>query len=126
MILVDTSIWIDHLHSTDQTLSELLERDEVGSHSLVIHELALGSIADRATVLASLEALRRFPTLHHDEVRELVQSRRLWGRGLSVVDVHLLGAVAVTPGARLWTRDKRLRVASLEMGLAAEPARGSG
>lgn len=108
MILVDTSIWIDHLHAADDRLVTLLEQDDVGCHPLVIEELALGSLARRETVLGLLESLRRFPVLSHDEIMTLVNGRRLWGRGVGVVDAHLLGSTALVGGAKLWTRDKRL------------------
>jgi predicted nucleic acid-binding protein len=111
VILVDTSVWIDHLHATEPRLVTLLERDDVGCHPLVIEELALGSLARRETVLTLLESLRRFPALSHDEVMTLVNAHRLWGRGISVVDAHLLGSTALVGGARLWTRDKRLMAA---------------
>jgi predicted nucleic acid-binding protein len=111
MILVDTSIWIDHLHATEPRLVTLLERDDVGCHPLVIEELALGSLQRRETVLELLESLRQFPALSHDEVMTLVSAHRLWGRGISAVDAHLLGSTALVGGARLWTRDKRLMTA---------------
>lgn len=117
MILVDTSIWIDHLHATEPQLVARLADDEAGSHPAVIEELALGSIKDRTQVLALLEELWRFPTASHVEVVELVDRRGLWGRGLSAVDAHLLGSVALVPGARLWTRDKRLLAACRELGV---------
>lgn len=117
MILVDTSIWIDHLRASEPDLVARLGDDEVGSHPAVIEELALGSIAQRSRVLSLLAELWRFPTLTHPEVLELVEHRRLWGRGLSAVDVQLLGAVALVPGARLWTRDKKLAAAGREMGV---------
>lgn len=118
MILVDTSIWIDHLHASDPLLVKLLGDDEVGCHPYVIEELSLGSIRQRDVVLDLLESLHRFPVLGHAEVMTLVGGRRLWGRGLSAVDVHLLGAVRLVGGAALWTRDKRLRAACGEAGIA--------
>ena len=118
MILVDTSIWIDHLHSSDARLTDLLGEDEVGSHPWVIAELALGSMKHRAQVLDLLGNLWRFPVLSDGEVRTLVDRRKLWGRGLSVVDVHLLGAVALSAGSALWTRDKRLLAACRELGVS--------
>ncbi|MBX3029967.1 MAG: type II toxin-antitoxin system VapC family toxin [Chloroflexi bacterium] len=111
MILVDTSVWIDHLHRADPRLVGHLERDEIASHPLVIEELGLGSIADRATVLGLLGDLALLPVASHVEVRALVEAHRLWGRGLGAVDVHLLASVRIMPGASLWTRDKRLRAA---------------
>lgn len=118
MILVDTSIWIDHLHTSQPGLTTLLDDDEVGCHPYVIEELALGSIKQREVVLNLLGSLRQFPVLRHAELMTLVSGRRLWGRGLSVVDVHLLGAVLLASGARLWTRDKRLIAAGREIGVA--------
>lgn len=118
MILVDSSIWIDHLHAAEPRLIALLENDAVGCHPLVIEELALGSMRSRTTVLGLLADLRSLPMLSHSEMLTLVERRRLWGRGLSPVDVHLLGAVALTPGASMWTRDKRLDTACREAGIA--------
>jgi predicted nucleic acid-binding protein len=118
VILVDTSIWIDHLHASEPSLVALLGEDQVGCHRSVIEELALGSIKQRDSVLALLESLHRFPILTHEEVMALVDGRQLWGRGLSAVDVHLLGSVMLVSGARLWTRDKRLLAACRDSGVA--------
>jgi predicted nucleic acid-binding protein len=111
MILVDTAIWIDHLHRTEPRLVELLRVDQVGCHALVVEEMALGSIAQRDVVLDLLANLYQFPGVDHREVLHLMNERRLWGRGLSTVDIHLMAAVAVVGGAQLWTRDKRLQSA---------------
>ena len=118
MILVDTSIWIDHLHASEPLLVRLLRDDQAGCHRAVIEELALGSMKQRDRVLDLLENLQGFPILTHEEVLELVDGRRLWGRGLSAVDVHLLGSVMLVGGARLWTRDKRLLAACRDRGAA--------
>lgn len=117
MILVDTSIWIDHLHRSEPRLVELLDGDAVACHPQIIEELALGSVRQRATILRLLADLPQFPVLEHREVLHLVEARRLWGRGLSAADAHLLGAVLVVPGARLWTRDKELAAAGVEAGV---------
>lgn len=117
MILVDTSIWIDHLHASEPMLMDYLDDDRAGSHPAVIEELALGAIKARDTILNLLADLWRFPKVSHDEVLELVDQRRLWGRELSAVDARLLGSVALVPGARLWTRDKRLIAACQEHGI---------
>ena len=116
MILVDTSVWIDHLHRSDAELIALLADDQVGWHPLVIEELALGSIADRGAVIDLLANLTQVPSLQHDEIRHLVDSHQLGGRGLSAVDVALLGATLITDGAKLWTRDKRLAAVWAEIG----------
>ncbi|MGO4256857.1 type II toxin-antitoxin system VapC family toxin [Marmoricola sp. RAF53] len=118
MILVDSSVWIDHLRSSDSRLVRCLEEDEVGTHPLVIEELALGSFKKRAVVLDYLDGLRAFPRASHAEVRGLIEAHRLWAKGLGAVDVHLLAAVLLQPGAHFWTRDKRLRSAAAAAGAA--------
>lgn len=117
MILVDTSVWIDHLHAKDERLTSLLADDEIGCHPLVVEELALGSIANRDVVIDLLSNLVQFPVLTHAELLHLVESRKLWGRGLSPVDAGLLGSTILVDGATLWTRDKRLRAACVEVGV---------
>lgn len=118
VILVDTSIWIDHLHNAESRLAKLLTEDAIGCHPLVIEELALGSMEQRDVILDLLSNLHQFPTVTHPEMLHLVEHRRLWGRGLSVVDVQLLGAVSLVDGAQLWTRDKRLKAVCAEIGVA--------
>jgi predicted nucleic acid-binding protein len=122
MILVDTSVWIDHLHTTEAALAAALVADEVGLHPLVIEELAVGSLRHQIDTLTLLERLRAFPVLSHAELLTFVEANGLWGRGLGVVDVHLLGSCRLVPGARLWTRDRRLLAAAGDVGvlLAAE------
>lgn len=122
MILVDTSIWIDHLHAAEPELVSLLQDDRVAIHSFIIQELALVSIKNRTVTLRLLSALRKLPSITHDELLTFVDERRLWGRGLSAVDVHLLGSAVMTRGARLWTRDKRLQEAAAEVGVPVHTA----
>jgi predicted nucleic acid-binding protein len=116
VILVDTSVWIDHLRATEPTLVDSLARDEVACHPLIIQELALGSIKDRDAVLASLGRLRQSPSLNHDELLTLVFAHRLGGKGLSPVDAHLIGSVLLSPGTRLWTRDRGLKASAASLG----------
>jgi predicted nucleic acid-binding protein len=117
LILVDTSVWIDHLRKAEPTLDAVLTHDEVVCHTLVIQELALGSIKDRQLLLNSLVLLRGCPLLTQAEILGLVDARQLWGRGLSAIDCHLLGSLLLLPGTLLWTRDKRLRTVSGELGV---------
>lgn len=118
MILVDTSVWIDHLHAAESRLVSLLADDEIGCHHSVIEELALGEIKQPYAVLDLLSNLRQFPMVTHVEILHLVERRRLWGRGLSAIDVNLLGSGAVLEGAQFWTRDKRLKAACADVGVA--------
>ena len=78
MILVDTSVWIDHFHHSDPVLVSLLHEDEIGSHPLVAEELAMGSLRSRDDVLKHLAHLRQFPVLSHDELLALVAAHALW------------------------------------------------
>jgi predicted nucleic acid-binding protein len=118
VILVDSSIWIDHLHRPEPRLVALLGDDGAGCHPLIIEELALGSIKQRDVMLDLLANLYQFPVVDHGEVLQLTNARRLWGRGLSAVDVHLMAAVTVVSGARLWTRDQRLKGSCVELSLS--------
>ena len=119
-VLVDTSIWIDHLRKTEPVLVNLLERDQVCVHLSVITELALGNLKNRSIFLKALERLMIVRNVDDQGVRHLVEERQLWGRGLSAVDVALLASALVTPGVALWTRDKRLRQAARDVGVFAE------
>lgn len=124
MILVDTSVWVDHLRRGDADLAALLDRAAVLVHPFVIGEIACGSLADRETVLELLQDLPMATVADAQEVLVLIDRHRLHGKGIGYVDVHLLAAVALSQGARLWTRDRRLREAARALGCAHEE-RGS-
>ena len=115
--MVDTALWINHLHATVPELVYLLSLDRAGCHPLIVQEIALGSIRHRDFVLDLLANLYQFPAVGHHEILHLTEHRKLWGRGLSAVDVHLMAAVTLVPGTKLWTRDKRLMSASAEGGV---------
>lgn len=117
MILVDTSVWIDHLHRSESRLVAELEAGAVVRHRMIVGELALGSLRDRATVLASLADLAEVIVATHDEVMRLVEDATLFGRGLSLVDAHLLASLKITPEAALWTRDRKLRAVAGDLGI---------
>ena len=119
-VLVDTNIWIDHLRNSEPVLVDLLERDQVCVHQSVITELALGNLKNRSVFLKAIERLMIVRNVDDRGVRHLVEERRLWGRGLSAVDVALLASALVTPGVALWTRDKRLRHAARDVGVLAD------
>ena len=122
MILVDTSVWIDHFHKPEPQLVELLNLKLISCHPLVIEEIALGSVKDRDKTLSLLEDLEQFEDITHPRFSQLVTQMRLWGKGLSVVDVHLLGSVIDHDGSRLWTRDQRLHKAASAAGVAFSEA----
>lgn len=120
MILVDTSIWVDHLRRGDPKLAQLLEQAHVLGHPAVLGEIALGSLAHRAEVLSLLAHLPQALSLSENEVSELIHGRRIFGRGIGYVDAQLLASALITPDARLWTRDARLAEVAIELGCAAE------
>lgn len=120
MIVVDTSIWIDHLRTGNPSLKEHLELGLVLTHPWVIGELACGNFANRQTVLRLLDQLPKCIVANEREVRGIIESHRLHGQGLGYVDVNLLASTVLTPDARLWTLDRRLRAAAKTMSLMAE------
>jgi predicted nucleic acid-binding protein len=112
VILVDTSVWVDHLRTGNQRLKSLLHEEQVLTHPFVIGELACGAVRNREEVLGLLKALPGAQVAEHDEVLRFIGGRRLYGRGIGWVDAHLL-ASALLSGAALWTFDRELsRVAS--------------
>lgn len=117
MILVDSSVWIGHLHRRDHALVQLLEVCDVMTHDLVIGELAMGRIAEHTEFLALLNELPRAPIADHHEVMALIESKGLHGRRLGVVDAHLMASTLLDPGARLWTRERRLAEVAASLGV---------
>ena len=122
MILVDTSVWVDHLRAGDAQLADLLKRAQVAMHPFVVGEIACGSLADRSLVLELLQTLPAASVAESEEVLGFVERHELHGKGIGYVDVHLLASVALTEGGKLWTRDKRLRVAAEALGCALQDA----
>jgi len=115
MILADTSVWIDHLRSGDAQLQAELMRDAILMHPLIAGELALGSLRNRAVVLREIDRLPSAKPAQNEEVRQLIERQALFGRGIGVVDAHLLASVLLTPHTLLWTRDRRLRTVAESM-----------
>lgn len=118
-ILVDTSVWIDHLHATEATLVRMLDDGVVAMHPMIVGELALGSIRNRRAVLDLLGGLPMIAEADHVEVLSLVDARGLFGCGLGLVDAHLLASALIAGDVRVWTRDKRLGDAAAALGVRA-------
>lgn len=118
MILVDTSVWVDHLRHGDEGLSALLNNCQVLMHPFVLGELACGNLRQRAEVLSLLKDLPRATVASDEEVLFYIERHELMGRGIGYVDAHLMAAVALDGAARLWTRDKRLQTLAGAHGLA--------
>ena len=118
MILVDTSVWIDHLRAGVDDLVTRLNQSQVLMHPFVLGELACGNLHNRNTVLALFKNLPQLTPASDDEVLFFIERHALMGRGIGYVDAHLLAAVALAGSARLWTRDKRLRTIAEDLALA--------
>ena len=119
MILVDTSIWVDHFRAEDTVLVGLLYAGRVLIHPFVIGELALGRFLHREERLVDLQDLPQAMIVSTREVLYFVDRHRLFGRGIGYVDTHLLAAARLTLGATLWTRDRRLLAVADQLGLAS-------
>lgn len=122
MILVDTSVWVDHLRRGDAQLVNLLERANVAMHPFVVGEIACGSLRDRSSILELLQDLPAAVVAEGEEVLGFIERHVLHGNGIGYVDVHLLASVALTEGAKLWTRDKSLRRVAQALGCAFRDA----
>jgi hypothetical protein len=113
MVLVDTSVWVAHLRETQIDLVNLLNNGEVACHPFIIGELACGNLKNRAVILSLLHDLPFISAVEHEEVLAFIEGRKLMGKGLGYIDVHLL-ASAMLSGLSIWTLDKRLeRVADM-------------
>ncbi len=120
MILVDTSVWIDHFRTGDRELTSLLLIGRVLAHPLVTGDLALGNLSRRSEILGLLRNLPQAKSATEVEVLTLIDTRQLWGLGIGYVDAHLLAATMLTADARLWTRDRRLAAVAAQHGLAVD------
>ena len=122
MILVDTSVWIDHLRTGDTQLAYLLERQQVAMHPFVMGEIACGSMKKRASVFELLADLPTAVVADAEEVLGFIERHALYGRGIGYVDAHLVASAALTEDAKLWTRDKRLLAVAQKLGCAFQDA----
>lgn len=120
MILVDTSIWVDHLRTAGHPLGPLLQTGLVHIHPWVIGELACGNLNNRQEILELLRALPELPPAADPEVLHFIELHRIMGRGIGYIDAHLLAATAIHR-ASLWTRDRRLNSIAEELRLAYAP-----
>lgn len=116
MVLVDTSVWIEHLRRGSPTLGALLTETAVLVHPFIVGELACGNLKNRAVILSNLNELPAAPMASQEEALALVERHGLAGRGIGWVDVHLL-ASALLSGCRFWTFDSRLSRAARDVGL---------
>jgi len=119
MILVDTSVWINHLRSNDPYLVRLLTENKVLCHPFVRGEMALGNLRQREEILNALDNLPQAPVAFTDEVNYFIEQQALFGLGIGLIDAHLLASTQLSGNTRLWTQDKRLLAAASRLNLAA-------
>jgi len=119
MILVDTSVWIDHLRHGNDALATHLNDAQVLCHPFIVGELACGNLRQRAEILAMLRHLPEVPLAKHDEVLILVERHTLAGSGIGWLDAHLLASTMMA-GVSLWTLDRPLARAARRLHAATK------
>jgi len=119
MVLVDTSIWVDHFRQGVSLLDDLLTSGQVATHPFVIGELACGNLTNRTEILALLSNLPSLKTASHTEALHLVETHGLHGTGIGWIDVHLLSS-ALLNHVPIWTRDRKLNAAARTLGIAGK------
>lgn len=120
-VLVDTSVWVNHFRELNQGLIDLLDSDAVLMHPMVVAELACGTPSSRTGTLSSLAALQQSQQASLSEVMDFIEREKLYGQGCGIVDMILLASTLITPGAELWTLDKRLSSLSEKFGVMYYP-----
>lgn len=117
MVIVDTSIWVDHLRGGNRRLEKLLLNGEVMCHPFIIGELACGNIKNRDLFMSLIRTLPMAPTVTLDELLYFIEQNKLTGTGIGFVDAHLLASAKLS-GTLFWTSDKRLKTAANELKVA--------
>ena len=121
MFLVDTSVWIDHLKTSDPRLVEVLEQNFVSCHAFIRGELALGSLKNRIAFVAQLALLPQIPIAKDEEVMAMIEQHALFSQGIGYVDAHLLAAALLHGQVKIWTHDKRFKAIAYDLGVGAHP-----
>jgi predicted nucleic acid-binding protein len=122
VILADASIWIDFFRSgaSKAEMEHLILGNQLVMHPFLVAELALGSLRDRQQTLAYLDRLPRVTVITLNEVRQMIEARSLYAKGIGLTDVHLLASCLTTPGTQLWTRDLRLAKVASTLGISPD------
>jgi predicted nucleic acid-binding protein len=122
-VLVDTSVWVAHFRDANNALADLIYRDQILGHAMVLAEIACGTPpAPRLRTLGDLALLTQSCTASFNEVMDFVEREKLYGLGCGLVDISLLASVCITPDAMLWTLDKKLQVLSRRFGVEFLPS----
>lgn len=120
MIVADANVWIDFLRAGEAELQRLLDKNQVAMHPCLAAELALGSLHGRSQILAQLDTMPQVRVASLREIREMIEARQLYSRGIGLTDAHLIASCLMTPGTKLWTRDKALGRVAEALGVRAK------
>ena len=122
MILADTSIWIELFRKGrfKAEMARLVASDQLCTHPLVVAELACGALPDRPKMLTYLDQLNTLPVVRLADVRTMIETRRLWGKGIGLTDAHLIASCLAVPGTLIWTIDGALGRVAESVGVRAE------
>ena len=112
---MDTSVWVDHFRQNDDQLHQLLNNCKVCIHPMVIGELACGHLKHRKKILSLINELPHVEQAKHDEVLFFIERNKLMGKGIGLIDLHLLCSTLLSPSTLLWTRDRRLNNVAVEL-----------
>ena len=114
MVLVDTSVWIDHFRNNNEELIRLLLNGTVVMQEFILGELACGNIKNRTEIISLLQSIPNVPKITIDEYLFFINAKRLYGKGLGFVDIHLLASVKLSD-ITIWTLDKKLEEAAIRL-----------
>lgn len=119
MVLVDTSVWVDHLRQGDKVLVDLLMLGQVCMHPMIIGELACGNLHKRDQLIALWQGLPSITEASHSEALYCLAQNDLSGKGIGFVELHLISATLLTPSTLIWTRDRRLKAAAQALNISS-------
>lgn len=120
-VVVDTSVWVDHFRYPNAALTALLGLDMAFVHPMIVGEVACGTPPARTRTLKDLALLQQTEHANLREVMDFIEREKLFGTGCGLVDVIILASTLMTPGAELWTLDKRLATLAARFGAAYNP-----
>lgn len=121
-VLIDTSVWVAHFRARNETLIDLILRDDGLTHPMVLGELACGTPpAPRNRTLGDIGLLQSTCQATWHEVTAFIEREQLFGLGCGLVDLTLLASTLMTPGTRLWTLDQRLAALAQRFGVSFQP-----
>ena len=111
MVLVDTSVWVDHFRKYDSALELLLNENAVSIHPFVLGELACGNFKNRHLIISLLQVLPSSTIVSQTEYLHIIEKHKLWGTGLGFVDIHLLASSRIH-NCLVYSHDKVLSTAA--------------